>query len=174
MWRFDFQSPIDSLVVPVDTDFAGDYETRRSTSGGAGLRGSHLIKHWSQTQSTIALSSAEAELSGICKGASIGLGLLAVAKDLGMTWTMEVQTDATAAIGICRRKGLGKIRHLATADLWVQDRIRRGDFSLTKIEGSKNPADALTTHLDRCTLEKHMRSLSLFDDWGRAETAPMV
>ena len=151
VWRYDFQDVADQLVVAVDTDFAGNHETRRSTSGGAALRGSHLIKHWSQTQSTVALSSAEAELSGICKGASNGLGLLAVARDLGMVWRMDVQTDATAAIGICRRTGLSKIRHMATADLWVQDRVRRGDSTFTKIPSADNPADCLTKFLDRAT-----------------------
>ena len=91
-----------------------------------------------------------------------------------MHWELEVLTDASAAIGICRRNGLGKIRHLATADLWVQDRIRRGDFTLTKIPGAENPADCLTKHLDRATLEKHMKALSLYVDWGRAQSAPVV
>ena len=90
-----------------------------------GMNGSHLIKHWSTTQTTVALSSAEAELTGICKGAAQGLGMQSLVNDLGMKWSLSVATDAAAAIGICRRRGLGKIRHLATADLWVQDRIKR-------------------------------------------------
>ena len=56
-------------------------------------------------------------------------------------------SDATAAIGISRRRGLGKVRHLATADLWMQDRIRKGDFTLDKILGSDNPSDMLTSNL---------------------------
>ena len=62
VWIFGFQeiSNSDALVVHVDTDFAGCHVTRRSTSGGAACRGQHLIKHWSTTQSTVALSSAEA------------------------------------------------------------------------------------------------------------------
>ena len=46
--------------------------------------GGHLIKHWASTQKTIALSSGEAELSGILKGASEGLGAQSLAKDLGL------------------------------------------------------------------------------------------
>ena len=106
------------------------------------MRGSHLIKHHSQTQSTVALSSGEAELSGICRGASLGLGLQSVAKDLSINMPLEIFTDATAAIGTCRRRGLGKIRHLHTADLWVQERLRTKDFKLSKIDGASNPADA--------------------------------
>ena len=124
VWKFSLQKPEDIITFYVDTDFAGYYETRRSTNGGAAMRGTHLLKHYSNTQSTVALSSGEAELSGICRGASQGLGLLSVARDLGLHWKLDIQTDATAAIGICKRKGLGKIRHLATSDLWVQDKLR--------------------------------------------------
>ena len=113
------------------------------------MSGQHPIKHWSLTQTTIALSSGEAELSGICRGASIALGLQAIAKDLSIEFQIEILTDATAAIGICRRRGLGTIRHLHVADLWIQNRLKKGDFALTKVPGSENPADILTKHVSK-------------------------
>ena len=57
----------------VDTDFAGCYVTRKSTSGGVLYRGAHKVKHWSTTQKCITLSSGEAELSGVAKGVAGGL-----------------------------------------------------------------------------------------------------
>ena len=83
-------------------------------------------------------------------------------------------SDATAAIGISRRRGLGKVRHLATADLWMQDRIRKGDFSLEKILGSENPSDMLTKHVTRDLIQKHMATLGLSYEEGRAESAPAI
>ena len=67
------QSTANDLTVSVDTsaDFAGCRVTRRSTNGGTMMRGSHCIKHWSTTQPTIALSSGEAELGGLCKRTGI-------------------------------------------------------------------------------------------------------
>ena len=138
------------------------------------MLGGHAIKHWSITQTTIALSSGEAELGGICRGASTALGLQSLASDLGIDLKLEILTDATAAIGICRRRGLGKIRHLAVSDLWVQDRLRRGDFTLTKIPGLENPADLLTKHVPREVLQKHMAFLGLHAEDGRAATAPTL
>ena len=176
VWRFGFE-PNDqpnAMTVYVDTDFAGCHVTRRSTSGGAACRGRHLIKHWSTTQSTVALSSAEAELTGISKGAAQGLGLQVIASDLGITLTLTVMSDAMAAIGIARRRGLGKVRHLAVADLWMQDRIRKGDFKLEKIAGAENPADMLTKHVARDLLQKHMVTLGLFLEDGRADSAPEI
>ena len=144
------------------------------TSGGAATRGNHLIKHWSTTQSTVALSSAEAELTGICKGASQSLGLQSLAADLGIKVKLKIMSDATAAIGIARRRGLGKVRHLATADLWVQDRLKKKDFSLEKIPGAENPSDMLTKHVDKCTHVKHMKTLGLRYEVGRAGSAPSI
>ena len=162
------------LDVFTDTDFAGCHVTRRSTSGGIGMRGSHPVKHWSQTQSTVALSSGEAELTGICKGASIGMGLQSVAKDLGLHWELCIHSDATAAIGICNRKGLGKIRHLAVADLWIQDKVRAKDLQLRKVLGADNPADMLTKHVNRELRSKHMDKCQLSWEEGRADIAPAL
>ena len=136
--------------------------------------GKHLVKHWSTTQSTVSLSSAEAELTGICKGAMQALGLQALCIDLGFRYDIVLKTDAATAIGICRRRGLGKIRHLATADLWVQDRLKKKDFELTRIPGVDNPADMLTKHVDKHLLQKHMTRLGLSLEEGRARSAPQI
>ena len=71
---FRWQEPTREFVVFTDTDFAGCPRARRSTNGGAILRGSHLIKHSSKTQKVVTLSSAEAELGGIVHGTTEGMG----------------------------------------------------------------------------------------------------
>ena len=174
VWHVTFQDEGIVQTTNVDTYLGGCHTTRRSTSGGAAVRGCHLIKHWSTTQATVALSSAEAQLTGICKGASQGLGVKSVAADLGIAVDLRVMTDATAAIGIARRRGLGKVRRLATADLWVQDRLRKKDFSLEKIPGSDNQSDMLTKHVDRTFLHKHMATIGLRYESGRASSAPVI
>ena len=108
------------------------------------------------------------------QSASQGLGLQSLAADLGIQLNLRVLTDATAAIGIARRRGLGKVRHRATADLWVQDRLRKRDFSLEKIAGQDNPSDVLTKYVDRAMMVKHMERLGLHYESGRAESAPSI
>ena len=107
------------LLAFVDTDFAGCVKTRKSTSGGCAMLGRHTIKHWSSTQKVVTLSSGEAELAGIVKGASEALGLMSLGGDLGVELHAKLYADSSAAIGICRRTGIGKVRHLATGQLWV-------------------------------------------------------
>ena len=85
-----------------------------------------------------------------------------------------MHSDATAAIGICRRKGLGKIRHLAVADLWIQDKVRAKDFELEKVLGAKNPAEMLTKDVPREVLEKHLATIQCRYESGQAESAPGI
>ena len=47
-------------------------------------------------------------------GASEGLGLKAMAKDYGEEKLPILHADASAAIGIAQRKGLGRFRHIDT------------------------------------------------------------
>ena len=133
--------------------------------------GGGLVKHWAKTQSTIALSSGEAELGGICAGAAQGLGLQSLAADMGWKLQLRLHSDATAAIGISKRRGLGKIRHLHTSDLWIQDALKAEKLELVKVPGADNPADALTKYLDQQILRKALATMNLEYRDGRAAAA---
>ena len=110
----------------------------------------------------------------MCQAAVEGLGLQAVWRDLGRELKLRIHSDATAAIGICRRRGLGRVRHLAATDLWIRVRLRTHDFELVKVLGSDNPADLLTKYLDRPLHDKHISALNLMFETGRAESAAQI
>jgi hypothetical protein len=155
-----------------DTDWAGCPRTRKSTSGGCVLLGSHTIKTWSSTQSSIALSSGEAEFNGVVRGSGIGLGYRSLLKDLGHDVPLRVWTDSSCALGICTRQGLGKVRHLDTHTLWIQQAVRSAQIDLRKIDGAVNPADVFTKH--SLSRERLMALTRLFDSEfrdGRAKSA---
>ena len=79
-----FQEANPNIVVLTDSDWAGDELTRRSTSGGVVLNGTHTVTGWCKPQARIALSSCEAELKYCLKGAIEGLNAHRLANDLGM------------------------------------------------------------------------------------------
>ena len=83
--------------------------------------GSQCIKSWSKTQAVVAKSSAESELCGVVKAACETLGLFALAADLGEVFEGRIMMDASAAMGIINRHGVGKLRHLHCGFLWVQE-----------------------------------------------------
>ena len=71
-----------------------------------------MIKSWSSTQQVMALSSGEAELYGALKGATQTKGLISMMADFGEKVVATVCSDASAAISIAHRQGLGKTRHI--------------------------------------------------------------
>ena len=79
-----------------------------------------MLKGWSKTPCLIALSSGESELYATLKAASEGLGLLSIANNIGLKFAGEVWGDASAALGVIHRKGLGKTRRIDTGCLWIQ------------------------------------------------------
>ena len=95
-----------------DSDWAGDRKTGKSTSGGVVRVGSCVVKTWSSTQQTIALSSGEAELYAMTKAATQCLGIIQLMADFGDTASGKVMSDSTAAICIVCRDGLGRTRHI--------------------------------------------------------------
>ena len=136
------------------------------------MMGKHTIRHWSRTQPTIALSSGEAELGGIGSGIAEALGFQSLARDMGWKYDIAVHYDATAALGIARRRGLGKVRHLDVTDLWIQEKVRAKAVTLHKVEGLKNPADVLTKYVDQATMTRALEFMSLRRMDGRAAIAP--
>merc|ERR1712020_640162 len=174
VYDYPWQDEVSVVDAWVDTDFAGCLRTRKSTSGGMAARGAHLLKHWSSTQKTIALSSGEAELAGVVKGAGEGLGIKSLAQDLGIALHLRVHADSSAAIGICRRTGIGRVRHLATGQLWVQEKVRSEEFSLHKVSGELNPADLLTKGVPAELIRRHTASRGLVLEAGRAASAPSL
>ena len=139
------------------------------------MLGRHTIKPWSSTMQSVALSSGEAEFYGVVRGAGQGLGHQSLISDLGLPLPLRMWTDSSAAIGICSRQGLGKLRHLDTHTLWVQQAVRSKRLELKKVLGEENPADLLTKH--SLTKERLAKLVTLFDchfKGGRAEAAPQT
>lgn len=174
MYKYDFQQQPHSITVYRDTDFAGCTSTRRSTSGGVCLHGKHNIKHCSKTQTTVCLSSGESELRGISDGLAQALGIQTIARDLGLHWPIKIYSDATAAIGIATRRGMGRIRHLDVTDLWVQEKFTTKAATIDKVLSTENPADIFTKHVNKSILTSalHKMGMELID--GRSAVAPQA
>ena len=138
------------------------------------MHGYHLLRSYAKTQNVIAMISAEAELYAMTNACSEALGLQRMCKEFGSIVQLMVHVDASAAIGIAQRKGLGKIRHLEVQSLWIQDALRQRRLELLKVPGVGNPSDLMTKHQDAGTIEKLMALMSLGMRGGSAESAPKV
>ena len=172
--HFRWQKMPEAVAVFTDSDWAGCRATCRSTSGGITRFGAHTLKSWSSTQATVALSSAEAELYALTKGAAQALGFITLMADMGVKVRATVHTDASAAIGIARRAGLGKLRHLNVRYLWLQHELQSPELTLHKVHGLSNPADLVTKHLAQHLARKHLDVLEMRIEGGRAASAPTL
>ena len=153
---------------------AGCKKTARSTSGGALCIGRHLIKSWSTTQKNITLSSAEAELVAAVKTCSEALGLAQMAYDWGLHLGIKIYVDSAAAIGVARRRGNGKLRHVRVGDLWIQELVEEEEIKLKKILGAQNVADAFTKYLTQAVMDNYLRKMNLEFREGRAASGLQV
>ena len=93
-------------------------------------------------------------------------------EDFGSKKDLVIKMDATAAKGICERRGLGRTRHIASRYLWVQQRTARKDFSIEKEHPKTNVADIGTKSLDEARMNYLLGFLGFHFEVGRSACAP--
>ena len=144
VWLFRYQDMPKVLRIYTDSDWAGNTETRKSVSCAVESFGAHMLECSVGKQSTVALSSAEAEFYAIVRGTSMGMQTLqileAMAKVFSLTVmkveddivliSLRVSSDSSAARAICNRVGSGKVRHLSIKELWIQEEVRKKRLAL--------------------------------------------
>ena len=74
-------------------------------------------------------------------------------------------------MAIAKRKGAGKVRHINVSSLWIQERQDKEAFELRKVLGTENPADMMTKHFPRASLDKCMSHLHQARAEGRAKAS---
>ena len=55
---------------------------------------------------------------------------------------LTLKSDASAAIAIASRGGLGKLRHIEVCQLWLQEKVRSGVVKVVKVGTDENIADS--------------------------------
>ena len=147
------------LFVYVDSDWAGDVQSRKSTSGMIITRGKHVLRHSSTLQGPRALSSAEAEFYAQTKGAAYALGLQSFFEDWNVAVDVVMYSDSSSGLSFSSRRGLGRMRHIETRYLWLQDMVAYRALKIKKIDGKLNPADVLTKLVSEKELKKVVRMM---------------
>jgi len=166
--RFDWQPRQVKIKTHSDADWAGCKRTAKSTSGGAIFVGAHCVKTWASTQKGVTLSSGESELVAAVKASAETIGMMQLAQDWGLDYEGEIFVDSSAALGVVKRRGNGKLRHIRVGLLWVQEREENGDLKYKKIDGQYNTADMMTKGVPPKILNKHMMDLGMMILEGRA------
>ena len=88
------------------------------------------------------------------------IGMAQLMKDWGQDIDGRIFADSSAALGIVKRKGNGKMRHVRVGMLWLQHLSEEGDMMFAKVLGTENPADLMTKVLSTAVITKHMRTIN--------------
>eukprot|EP00971_Amphidinium_carterae_P335159 6470847-Amphidinium_carterae.5 len=150
-----------------DSDWAGCNTTRKGTSGTVTSCWGTPLLHISRTQSTIALSSAEAELYAMGQATIEAQHIKQVIEEMATPSisshvTLSFNTDSSAGKAVASRLGLNKkTKDVQLRYLYMQDIVQRGEMTINKIPTTDNPADVLTKHLPSTTITSHLERLHL-------------
>lgn len=169
--RFKYQKSAQGFDVYVDTDHGGCVRTRKSTTGCAITFGHTMIRSFCRGQAVIALSSGEAEYYGLVSAASKALGGQSVARDLNVRLSIRIWMDATAGAAIGSRRGLGKVKHIHTVFLWVQQYVTQKLITISKVSATENYADILTEAVTARLIEQMMRLMNFEYRQGESHLA---
>eukprot|EP00971_Amphidinium_carterae_P352089 6492420-Amphidinium_carterae.1 len=173
-----------SLKAYVDSDWATDRRDRKSISGGCLFFHGCLLHSWSRKQTTVALSSAEAELGALCTGIleaqqlrHLLAEILEQAESSQPVVNVVVYSDSSAARAIATRTGVSpRVKHLHIKHLHCQGFFEEKNNSLRTVRGSQNPADLLTKPVSLETLQRlrPIVGLTLFGSEPEAKSVHAV
>ena len=94
--------------------------------------------------------------------------------DVGIECTISIGVDAAAAIGVVRRRGVGRVRPFDVRYLWIQERISSGEFRIYKVLGTNSPENVMTKFLGSDQMCEGLARMGIWFMDGRARTAPTV
>ena len=75
--------------------------------------------------------------------------------------------DASSGLAISKRRGLGRIKHIETVFLWIQELVSSGRIKVGKKHTSEMIADCLTKPLDALSIWKHVQAMNFWRTNGR-------
>ncbi len=146
----------------VDTDWAGDTETRKSTTSSFSFVDAFLLHGGATTQSVIAQSTGEAEYYGMGTGSADAIFVQTLLTEIGLASDIRLLNDASAARGMANRAGLSKkLRHMHVKCLYVQELVRTKALTLAVVKGHYNPSDLGTKYFSAPRLEFLKRMVGL-------------
>ena len=85
------------------------------------------------------------------------LNLAHVLAEIQKPQKVQIGTGSGATRGMTARLGVGRVRHLETQYLWIQERTRSTEIIVVKVRSEVNTADLLTKALDA---ERHWTLMS--------------
>ncbi|KAJ4751816.1 polyprotein [Rhynchospora pubera] len=172
LWYTATKIPI--LVGFSDSDWAGCVEDRRSTSGHAFFFGNSAISWSSKKQTTVALSSSEAEYNAVTTAACQGVWLRRLLAEMSQEQkkATDVFCDNQSTIAIAKNPvHHNRTKHIDIRMHFIRELIEKGEIKLEYIGTEYQVADILTKALALKKFEycRSMIGVGVFESRGHVE-----
>ncbi|KAM1146650.1 hypothetical protein TB2_037939 [Malus domestica] len=130
----------------VDSDYAGDLDGRKSTTGYVFTMAKGPVCWRSILQSSVALSTTEAEYMAVDEAIKEAIWIHGLIRDLGVDQKqVEVHCDSQSAIYLAKYQvHHARTKHIDVRYHFVREIVGEGEIILQKIPTKDNPADMLT------------------------------
>ena len=146
----------------VDASWGEDLNSRRSQTGYALVVGNAAVAWMSKLQSTVALSSTEAEYTALAAAVCSALGLRNLLKvlwpDVAGSFLLFEDNQSTIKQAL-KLQSSQRTKHVDIKHHFLKDHVSKGDIVLQYIPTAEQPADALTKNLDRIKISSFRQSL---------------
>ncbi|MBE2321147.1 hypothetical protein DVA67_034775, partial [Solirubrobacter sp. CPCC 204708] len=149
------------IVSYSDADFAGCKTDRKSTSGTCHFLGHALVSWFSKKQTSVSLSTTEAEYIAAGSCCAQILYMKQQLEDFKVTLDhIPIRCDNTSAINISKNPCLhSRTKHVEIRHHFIRDHVQRGDVELEFVGTDHQLADILTKPLNEdrfCTIRRDL------------------
>ena len=163
--RFDSSSNAEfKLYGYSDADWAGDINTRKSTSGYIFRLGSATISWKSKRQSVVALSSTEAEYVALCSATQEVVWLRRLLAGIGFVQeeatTLNEDNQGTIALAKNPNNHL-RTKHIEIKYHFVREVVERKEIQILYCATDKMIADVMTKPLPKTKFEEFRSAMGL-------------
>ena len=139
------------LVGYTDSDYAGLLDGRKSTGGYIFMLSGGPLSHQSKLQSTVALSSTEAEYMATTEAGKEALWVSRFLACLGFrlpSQPVDLRADNKGAISLTENPEFHrKTKHIEVRWHWIREKVERKEIAISYIPTKEMRADGLTKAL---------------------------
>eukprot|EP00253_Pinus_taeda_P033426 PITA_33426 len=151
-----YRSMIGSLLYLTDADWARSVDDRKNTSGGAFYMGSRLVSWFNKKQSSIALSTVEAEYVAATYCCTQLLWMMQTLQDIQITCTppISILCDNTSAINISKNPVMhSNTKHIPIKYHFLCEQVLEQKVKLKYVPSKEQVVDIFTKPLPKETFE---------------------